>query len=884
MSNATVQEKQVKLAPLKTSLIYLLIATVWFAGFQPLLIVRSPTLELPLYVGIGLYLVATAGVIYSLTKQALAAMQPLSRSSVETEQRLPANPTRIMTLIDSLPGITFSCTHDDQWSMQSLSQGCLALTEYSSKELLRQNFNQIVHPEDLPQVIATINRAIAIRQPYQVEYRICTKSGQEKWVWEKGSGVFDQQGNVLGIDGFITEVTEQKRAEQALLEQQQLLQLVLDNIPQQIFWKDTHSVYLGGNKTWLQTLGVSHLDEVIGKTDHDLPWILEAAERYRTQDQQVINQEVPKLRGTECKTLPSGQQIWLNFSKVPIQDAEGKVIGILGAMENITEHKRTEEELERSLSLLKATLESTAEGIIAISTEREIVCINQKFIDIWGIPDEILTCPDFDRRLGFIMEQFKDPVSAMKRVRELYQQPDAEIDDIVELKSGRFFERHSKPQRLGDKIIGRVWSFQEITARKQAEAALRRYADIFEHAELGLVIDNPDGKTLQLMNPAYAKMHGYRVDELQGQPIINLFPPEHQTEATEQIRLMDELGHHTFESQHVRRDGSIFPVHIDGTSIKDQDGNLIYRIVSVHDITERKEAELKLQTLNSELERQVQERTAQLQAQMQELKRVSNLKDDFLSTVSHELRTPMANMKMAIRMLAMSIQAAEAGDTDHHLITQPYWKKTQQYLQILESECDREISLINDLLDLQRLETASQSLELELIDLVEWLPQAIEPFRARTSTRQQSLQAQIASNLPPFLGDRILLERILAELLNNACKYSPPGGTIQVKLNAVQSIETASVSTLRLIVWNSGSHIPTYELTRIFDKFYRVPRSDPWKQGGTGLGLALVKKLVQQLNGEIWAESDTEETQFIVELPMHHSLKPTAGARQILEA
>ncbi|WP_009630919.1 PAS domain S-box protein [Synechocystis sp. PCC 7509] len=149
-----------------------------------------------------------------------------------TEEALRESQRRLATLIDSLPGIVFSCNKNSPWSMKYLSEGCLALTGYTSEELVgngRSSYNTIIHAEDLAEVNRVIERAIAKQQPYVVEYRIYTKSAQEKWLWEKGSGVFDSKGEVLGLEGFITDITKRKQAEEeirsALAKEQELGEL-----------------------------------------------------------------------------------------------------------------------------------------------------------------------------------------------------------------------------------------------------------------------------------------------------------------------------------------------------------------------------------------------------------------------------------------------------------------------------------------------------------------------------------------------------------------------------------------------------------------------------------------------------------------------------------
>jgi signal transduction histidine kinase/CHASE2 domain-containing sensor protein len=271
---------------------------------------------------------------------------------------------------------------------------------------------------------------------------------------------------------------------------------------------------------------------------------------------------------------------------------------------------------------------------------------------------------------------------------------------------------------------------------------------------------------------------------------------------------------------------------------------------------------------------------AALERQVSELQRVAQLKDDFLSTVSHELRSPMANMKMAIELLKIA-RSSEA---------------SQRYLTILENECTREIELIDDLLDLQRLEVGAQAAHFSEIDLENWLPPIFAPFYERTENQQQTLRVELSTPLPPLVSDRASLERVVVELLNNACKYTPSGETIQVTVrtcpatpetgqatdgqrlplppaesslpSTLSELPAPAQSLLQFSITNTGTEIPEEELPRIFEKFYRIPNADPWRRGGTGLGLALVKKLVESLGGTIQVSSGSGQTCFTVYLPL----------------
>ena len=250
------------------------------------------------------------------------------------------------------------------------------------------------------------------------------------------------------------------------------------------------------------------------------------------------------------------------------------------------------------------------------------------------------------------------------------------------------------------------------------------------------------------------------------------------------------------------------------------------------------------------------------QAQVRELERLNQLKDDFLSTVSHELRTPVTSMRVALQLLGVTL------NQEFDLKSELQKAKTSQnriarYYQVLKEECEREISLINDLLDLQRLDGGNHPINLQRINIQHWLASMTNNFRERAQSRNQTLTLALSEELPYVVSDQSSLERVFAELLNNACKYTPPGETI-----SVTAIATEHQDQIQIRVANSGIEIPPAELSRIFDKFYRVPSADPWKQGGTGLGLALVQKLLWHLGGAIEVASEAGKTSFTVMLPL----------------
>lgn len=247
------------------------------------------------------------------------------------------------------------------------------------------------------------------------------------------------------------------------------------------------------------------------------------------------------------------------------------------------------------------------------------------------------------------------------------------------------------------------------------------------------------------------------------------------------------------------------------------------------------------------------------QSQVEELERLNQLKDDFLSTVSHELRTPMANIRMATQMLEICLnRLGVLEESQGHI---------QKYFAILKQEGQREINLIDDLLNLSRLEAGVEELNPIPVDLKLWVVHIANAFTERAQSHQQTLFVMLPDTLPLIEADLACLERLVTELLTNACKYTPAKGEIHISA-------TLQSSWLDLHITNTGVEIPSSEIPHIFKKFYRIPKSDRWKHGGTGLGLALAQKLAEVLGGYLLVASGQDETTFTLRLPIPETPLP----------
>lgn len=241
----------------------------------------------------------------------------------------------------------------------------------------------------------------------------------------------------------------------------------------------------------------------------------------------------------------------------------------------------------------------------------------------------------------------------------------------------------------------------------------------------------------------------------------------------------------------------------------------------------------------------------QSQIQVQELAHLNLLKDDFLKTISHELRTPMSSIQLASETLEALLKK-EIGSHRSATFT--------KVLDIFRAACNRQNHLVDDLLTLCYIDAKKEVMKMQWIDLAIWLPEIVEQFEDRIASQEQVLVIELEPNLPQFKSDVSTIKRSLTELLNNACKYTPAAETISICATTTEQGITISVG-------NTGSEIPPLEQERVFDKFYRIPNHDPWQFGGTGIGLALVKNLIELLGGKVYLTSQSEKTVFTIDLP-----------------
>lgn len=512
--------------------------------------------------------------------------------------------------------------------------------------------------------------------------------------------------------------------------------------------------------------------------------------------------------------------------------------------------RRTQEEL----NWYRTLYDKTPGIFFTLDTTGKILSVNQFGANCLGYAPCDLTQKSIfslfasfecERLSNVLTELLKNSSEEVKN-REFYLNcPDSKIV-WVKVKARMLIDAEQNSTIL--MVCEDITAYKLSQASKQSQQSFRELAD---SAPVMLWMTDENG-VHNFFNCSWLKFTGRKIEQELGLGWLNnLHENDRELYLATYYQTLKEKEQFQIQYRLKNAGGDYRWVSETGVPRFASNGNLEGYVGCCIDITECKKAEIA-----------VSESRKAVKAQLEEMESLNRLKDEFLSTVSHELRTPLTNMKMAIQMLGIKLEKEQQASETYEAVNDSTKKsKISRYFQILNNECEREISLINNFLDLQRLDTIAKPLVLEKIEVNRWLERVLELFNARNrNCCKQKLILTIEPNLPAMVCDPFSLERILVELLTNACKFSPLDEQIIVNVKMKSD-------NIQFQVINTGVEIPSVELPRIFDKFYRIPSNDPWKQGGTGLGLALVQKLTKHLGGVIKVESGLLRTCFSVELP-----------------
>ncbi len=405
---------------------------------------------------------------------------------------------------------------------------------------------------------------------------------------------------------------------------------------------------------------------------------------------------------------------------------------------------------------------------------------------------------------------------------------------------------------------------RDVTERKRAGRALReaeeRYRMLFRSSPDGIMLEDPWGRVIDV-NPPVCEIFGYPREEMIGMDVLRLVPPEFHAGVGEHIaRILsgEKLSH---EVVNLTRDGRRIVVELKENKVRLSDGRDGIMLI-LRNVTERKELELELDHHRHHLASLVESRTRELtqavaslekakkvlEEKNVELTKLDRLKSEFISIVSHELRTPLTSMREGASQLLDGI----LGEVP---------PEQREVLAIVLEEIDRLARIINDVLDISRIEAGKVILRRSRLDVSELAGKTVSRFRQAAEEKQVAIDARIPPGLPQVFADPDKLEQVLFNLIGNALKFTPRAGKITIAAEARNG-------WLEIVVADNGIGISPSDLTRIFEKFTQFAREEGGGAKGTGLGLAITKQLVGMHGGTIRAESELNRgTRIVFTLP-----------------
>jgi PAS domain S-box-containing protein len=478
--------------------------------------------------------------------------------------------------------------------------------------------------------------------------------------------------------------------------------------------------------------------------------------------------------------------------------------------------------VREATEVIRTTLESTADGILVVDSGGKTVTYNRKFASMWQIPEAALLSGD-DRFLEDIASQLNEPEKFLAGMRRLYADTRAASDDVLHLAGGRVFERHSEPQILAGRSIGRVWGFRDVTERRRTEESLNR-----ERTLLRTVIDNlPDQIYVKdvrgrfvVVNEPMARLLG--VKNAIGKENSDIYPLElsSQYEAQEKEVMTSGEALMNWEEELIDAiEGSRWLLS-SKVPLRDATGKIAGIVGIIRDITERKRAE------------------QDLEAAKEAAEAGSEAKSTFLATMSHEIRTPMNGI---------------LGMTDLVLDTELSVEQRDS-LELVKFSAESLLTIINDILDFSKIEAGKLDLESIPFDLRESLGETMKALSFRAHQKGLELVYEVQPDVPEaLLGDPGRIRQIIVNLVGNSIKFTESG---EVFVSVERGKETGQTVDLQLAIRDTGVGIAADKQQRIFEPFSQADGSMTRKYGGTGLGLAISTKLVRLMNGRIWVESE----------------------------
>lgn len=730
----------------------------------------------------------------------------------------------LSTALDSSPGfIAFSL--DLQYCYTSFTQSHLATMKaiwgidivigLSLSDILSQ-----LNKNDFRKAIRNFDRALAGESFSEIEEYGDNQLARK--IWEnRYSPIRNQSGLITGIVVISVEVSNQNKRLQSIEETNQRLALA------------TKAANIGIWEWNMITDEAIWSDEILAIFNLAESDRLFSYARYQTlihpEDIQLLQQRIKRSLETnedyasEHRVItPEGKTIWISACG-RILTEQGKPVKMIGTIVDITERKRMESETTKAYSLLQAAVNSTANGILVVNTDGQISIYNHRFLEIFGFTEEEAHQQPDEVLLRKAVTKILEPEKFLARVQELYGQPEAESNDIMEMVNGRVLHRYSKPQILDGKVVGRVWSFLDITEQKKAEALLLKSEQLYRTLTDNMLefinLIDTQGKIIYL-SPSTKQILGENYLNHIGTSIFALVHAEDLEGAIGKFnQLVTQKSAVKVEVRYQKVGGGYIWLETNGNPILGEDGLVDTVVLASREITERKLSEEKILEQNSKLS-----------AIADTLKNKNEQLEEFTQIVSHNLRSPVSNILSLLDFYEKSDDEAEK----------------KNLIRMMRESSSKMLSHLHELNEVLKIK---QNRDIER----QWVN-----FNDVLDNVKQQLSVLIANNEANIISDfsqaqriyypNIYLESIVINLLSNALKYRHPDRAPEIHFTTIQGD-----AGIRLMVRDNGLGI---NLKRYGHHIFKLRKTFHNHPESRGIGLFMVKNQIEAMGGEIIISSE----------------------------
>jgi PAS domain S-box-containing protein len=519
------------------------------------------------------------------------------------------------------------------------------------------------------------------------------------------------------------------------------------------------------------------------------------------------------------RVTKQGATIDVSINLSPIRSPDGRILGISKIARDISAQKAAEARLRAHERLLHITLASIGDAVVTTDTDGRVTFVNPVAERLTGWPLAEAMGREVLEVMHLVSERTGRPADnpVARVLREGIVVGLANHTAIIARDGTRRPIEDSGAPITDEhgRVYGAVLVFHDITERRAAERDVQRLAALVASSDDAIVGKTTEG-IVTSWNTGAERVFGYRAAEIVGRPITLLFPPDRLAEETmflEAIARGEQIDN--FETTRLRKDGRRIAVSVTLSPIRDEDGAVVGISKIARDITES-------------VELRARERDARRQAE-----EANRIKDEFLATLSHELRTPLSSIFGWIRML-------QGGHLDAD--------RTRHALTVMERNCRAQMALISDLLDMSRVVTGRIRLDLRSVDLDEVVRSAVDGARPAALAKSIEITFAPTAGMPRVAADAERMHQVVWNLVSNAVKFTDVGGRVVVGMERADR-------GVRLHVTDTGVGIAPELLPHVFDAFRQADSSATRSHGGLGLGLAIVRQLVELHGGTVRAAS-----------------------------